>query len=229
MSQPTTTNVHRRSSTDSILSSALSSNHSDDDLIVTDIRAQAPTPVPPLQPVPRTPNRVRFALDETPGDEEERGATGDRWAADDDDDHLGSDDEGEGDDSRGNRAPLLMTPGRTEFELEMSLEESRPKSGMKMAFMNMANSIIGAGIIGELLPLLCGISRGGGTDGRSAGQPYAFRQAGLGMGVFLLVGLTIMVLRAVALLQGSLCGLISVAIGRLDYKPNSNKLEAQWC
>jgi sodium-coupled neutral amino acid transporter 11 len=41
-----------------------------------------------------------------------------------------------------------------------------------MAFMNMANSIIGAGIIG---------------------QPYAFRQAGLGMGIFLLVALTITV------------------------------------
>lgn len=149
MSQPTTTNLHRRSSTDSILSSALSSNRSSDDLIVTDIRAQAPTPVPPLQPVPRTPNRVRFALDEAPGDEEEGGATGDRWTVDDD--HLNSDDEGEGDDSRGNRAPLLMSSGMAEFEIEMLLEESRPKSGMKMAFMNMANSIIGAGIIGKLL------------------------------------------------------------------------------
>lgn len=188
MSQPTTTtttNLHRRSSTDSVLSSALSSDHSDDDLIVTDIRAQAPTPVPPLQPVPRTPNRVRFALDETPGDGEERGAAGDRWTADDDDDdHLGSDDEGEGDDSRGNRAPLLMTPGRAEFEFETSLEESRPKSGMKMAFMNMANSIIGAGIIGELLPLFCGISHGGGLMGGAQGNHTHFVKLGLGWGCF---------------------------------------------
>jgi sodium-coupled neutral amino acid transporter 11 len=43
---------------------------------------------------------------------------------------------------------------------------------MKSAIMNMANSIIGAGIIG---------------------QPYAFRQAGLTMGIILLIGLTITV------------------------------------
>lgn len=48
----------------------------------------------------------------------------------------------------------------------------RPKSGLRSAFMNMANSIIGAGIIG---------------------QPYAVRQAGLLAGVALLVGLTALV------------------------------------
>ncbi|TWU75685.1 hypothetical protein ED733_007396 [Metarhizium rileyi] len=48
----------------------------------------------------------------------------------------------------------------------------RPKSGLKSAFMNMANSIIGAGIIG---------------------QPYALRQAGLLSGILLLVGLTMVV------------------------------------
>jgi sodium-coupled neutral amino acid transporter 11 len=51
-------------------------------------------------------------------------------------------------------------------------ERQRPKSGMRSAFMNMANSIIGAGIIG---------------------QPYAFRQAGLLTGVILLILLTITV------------------------------------
>ncbi|KAK6845101.1 Vacuolar amino acid transporter 2 [Apiospora arundinis] len=51
-------------------------------------------------------------------------------------------------------------------------ERARPKSGLKSAFMNMANSIIGAGIIG---------------------QPYAFKQAGLLAGVTLLVGLTVIV------------------------------------
>ncbi|KKF93593.1 Vacuolar amino acid transporter 2 [Ceratocystis platani] len=51
-------------------------------------------------------------------------------------------------------------------------ERSRPKSSLKSAFMNMANSIIGAGIIG---------------------QPYAFKQAGLLAGVFLLIVLTIAV------------------------------------
>ncbi|KAK4252040.1 aspartic peptidase domain-containing protein [Corynascus novoguineensis] len=48
-------------------------------------------------------------------------------------------------------------------------ERARPKSSLPAAFMNMANSIIGAGIIG---------------------QPYAFRQAGLLAGVVLLVVLT---------------------------------------
>ncbi|KAG6004815.1 hypothetical protein E4U21_000771 [Claviceps maximensis] len=51
-------------------------------------------------------------------------------------------------------------------------EMRRPKSGLKSAFMNMANSIIGAGIIG---------------------QPYAIRQAGLLAGILLLVGLTVVV------------------------------------
>ncbi|OLN87277.1 Vacuolar amino acid transporter 2 [Colletotrichum chlorophyti] len=51
-------------------------------------------------------------------------------------------------------------------------EAARPKSGLRMAFMNMANSIIGAGIIG---------------------QPYAFRQAGLLAGTVLLVVLTVVV------------------------------------
>ncbi|TDZ32782.1 Vacuolar amino acid transporter 2 [Colletotrichum spinosum] len=51
-------------------------------------------------------------------------------------------------------------------------ERNRPKSNLRMAFMNMANSIIGAGIIG---------------------QPYAFRQAGLLGGLVLLIGLTIVV------------------------------------
>ncbi|SPO03402.1 related to YBL089w [Cephalotrichum gorgonifer] len=51
-------------------------------------------------------------------------------------------------------------------------ERRRPKSGMRSAFMNMANSIIGAGIIG---------------------QPYALRQAGLVSGIALLVALTVAV------------------------------------
>lgn len=51
-------------------------------------------------------------------------------------------------------------------------EHRRPKSGLGSAFMNMTNSIIGAGIIG---------------------QPYAFRQAGLVAGIILLIMLTVMV------------------------------------
>lgn len=49
------------------------------------------------------------------------------------------------------------------------------------------------------------------------------------MGVFLLVGLTITVLRAITLLQEMFAELIHLVVGGLDYKPNSNKLEAQRC
>ncbi|KAI9706252.1 MAG: hypothetical protein M1820_004827 [Bogoriella megaspora] len=88
---------------------------------------------------------------------------------------------------RGQRVPLLTdieapsvtvaSPGNIDSEeaqdeLQELMEGRRAKSGMKSAFMNMANSIIGAGIIG---------------------QPYAFRQAGLVTGIVLLVILTIMV------------------------------------
>ncbi|KAL8243822.1 hypothetical protein R6Q59_010080 [Mikania micrantha] len=77
-------------------------------------------------------------------------------------------------------APLLssITPAdaspflHESFHPEDHLPNARPTSSLRSAFMNMANSIIGAGIIG---------------------QPYAFRQAGLAMGVVLLVVLTIMV------------------------------------
>ncbi|KAI6381062.1 hypothetical protein MCOR25_001360 [Pyricularia grisea] len=55
---------------------------------------------------------------------------------------------------------------------EWAEEHNRPKSGLRAAFMNMANSIIGAGIIG---------------------QPYAFKNAGLLAGVFLLISLTVVV------------------------------------
>jgi solute carrier family 38 (sodium-coupled neutral amino acid transporter), member 11 len=62
----------------------------------------------------------------------------------------------EEDDSRGIDA--IMRPGA--------------RKGMGSAFMNMANSIVGAGIIG---------------------MPYMLRQAGLVTGVALLIGLTLMV------------------------------------
>lgn len=81
--------------------------------------------------------------------------------------------------SSGHMVPLLtdieapsVTLATDEYNADDHLESARPKSGMKSAFMNMANSIIGAGIIG---------------------QPYAFKQAGLLTGVLLLVALTITV------------------------------------
>ncbi len=56
--------------------------------------------------------------------------------------------------STGQRAPLLTNveaprvTAALEFNAEDLLKSARPKSGMRSAFMNMANSIIGAGIIG---------------------------------------------------------------------------------
>lgn len=110
---------------------------------------------------PRTPNRVHF--DENPIAD---GATPE-WV--EDEDYTANVD-----------APLLtdITPPRASpflsdaFQPEDYLPNARPKSSLPNAFMNMANSIIGAGIIG---------------------QPYAFKQAGLTMGIVLLVGLTITV------------------------------------
>ncbi|CAN8103756.1 unnamed protein product [Discula destructiva] len=70
---------------------------------------------------------------------------------------------------------LANSPWAGEFDNVHSwaeAERARPKSGLRSAFMNMANSIIGAGIIG---------------------QPYAFKQAGLLSGIILLIGLTIVV------------------------------------
>ncbi|AOW06081.1 transmembrane amino acid transporter protein-domain-containing protein [Yarrowia lipolytica] len=61
---------------------------------------------------------------------------------------------------------LGNNPGLAEVTAESE------KSNMKMAFMNMANSIIGAGIIG---------------------QPYAVHESGLIAGILLLVGLTFLI------------------------------------
>ena len=127
---------------------------------------------------PRTPNRVRFDLDAVPSSPEAPRANGHPpdsplWI-DDEDDYLRSNG-----DAR-QHAPLLTgitapsdSPFLSDsFQPEDHLPDARPKSGMRSAFMNMANSIIGAGIIG---------------------QSYAFRQAGLMMGVILLVALTVTV------------------------------------
>lgn len=115
---------------------------------------------------PRTTNRVRFDIEDRPSDP----AAQEEWM--DDEDFLSS--------PGGQHAPLLTditppseSPFRSDsFQPEDYLPDARPKSGMRSAFMNMANSIIGAGIIG---------------------QPYAFRQAGMTMGIILLIGLTITV------------------------------------
>ncbi|KAL3481602.1 amino acid transporter [Aspergillus californicus] len=129
---------------------------------------------------PRTQNRVRFDIED---DSEEEGRTDENRRESEDGLWLNEEDYGNTDGSllgrhhTGQRIPLLTNieaPSVTlatseEFFPEEHLESARPRSGMKMAFMNMANSIIGAGIIG---------------------QPYALRQSGLIMGIVLLVALT---------------------------------------
>lgn len=124
---------------------------------------------------PRTPNRVRFEEDPV-----RRSMNGDAihqgWNELETDDYLDSPGYGG---ERIQRLPLLtgieapsVTVATDDFDPEQHLENAKPRSGMRSAFMNMANSIIGAGIIG---------------------QPYAFRNAGLITGTVLLVGLTVTV------------------------------------
>ncbi|KAI5310483.1 hypothetical protein KEM55_006533, partial [Ascosphaera atra] len=132
---------------------------------------------------PKAQNRVRFDIaddgDDLEADTHGNGRQSHEWL--NEEDYL-DDDEGSGggrrqSDSR-HRVPLLtdieapsVTVATTSDLLndERLDDESRPKSGIGPAFMNMANSIIGAGIIG---------------------QPYAFREAGMMTGILLLVGLT---------------------------------------
>lgn len=129
---------------------------------------------------PRTMNRVRFDLEEASENSERHSidrasSPDDELWVDDEDYELGN--RGQGNRQNGQSIPLLTdieAPSVTlatsdDFFPEDHLEDARPRSGMKMAFMNMANSIIGAGIIG---------------------QPYALRQAGMTMGILLLTALT---------------------------------------
>ncbi|KAF2872737.1 transmembrane amino acid transporter protein-domain-containing protein [Massariosphaeria phaeospora] len=125
---------------------------------------------------PRTPNRVRF--DENPPVRRSmNGSGGGEWIELEGEDYMDSPITEEGREHV-QRLPLLTgieAPSVTvaeAFDPEEHLESARPRSSMRSAFMNMANSIIGAGIIG---------------------QPYAFRNAGLITGTVLLIGLTVTV------------------------------------
>ena len=133
--------------------------------------------------VPRTPNRVRFNIEREESSEHELNGfarSPDPTGYLEEEDSVLANGNANSERHAGQRAPLLTgieAPSVTvaseiDFNAEDLLEGARPKSGMKSAFMNMANSIIGAGIIG---------------------QPYAFREAGLTTGVILLVSLTITV------------------------------------
>lgn len=113
---------------------------------------------PPLgQPrTPRTNNRVRFDIEERDGDEEvpnehqpRNYAQHSEWPEDEED--LSTQTPASRNSSSGQRAPLLtgieapsVTVANTDlsFNVEDLLEDARPKSGMRSAFMNMANSIM---------------------------------------------------------------------------------------
>lgn len=135
-------------------------------------------PPPDGQPrTPRTPNRVRFDLDDAASSPDTAPANGHPpgsplWMEEEDYIHSNGDARQHAPLLSGITAPSDSPFLSNSFQPEDHLPNARPKSGMRSAFMNMANSIIGAGIIG---------------------QPYAFRQAGLTMGIILLVGLTITV------------------------------------
>ncbi|WEW55502.1 hypothetical protein PRK78_000933 [Emydomyces testavorans] len=177
---------------------SLLSHPVDDDDLVDQPEPSQPIPEPRLPPSKRqsslalphlsngqarnlrTPNRVRFDLgdgtEEEPGRDSMSGMRDQSWV--DEEDYLDDDTARSRRSSTGQMAPLLtdieapsvtLATSDMEFFPEEHLESARPKSGLRSAFMNMANSIIGAGIIG---------------------QPYAFRQAGMVMGIILLVALT---------------------------------------
>lgn len=143
-------------------------------------RRQSSLAQPRANGAPRTPHRVRFDVAEPetieePNDSVQPG----EWL--DEEDYMGAEEaRGDRGNSAGQRAPLLRdieAPSVTlatdlDFNPEELLESARPKSGTRSAFMNMANSIIGAGIIG---------------------QPLAFKHAGLTTGIILLIVLTITV------------------------------------
>lgn len=131
---------------------------------------------------PRTVNRVRFDIDEETQEERlsndyVRHSEDTSWL--EEEDYTTSQHGSERGDTAhmtplltGIEAPSVTLATSDDFFPEEHLESARPRSGMRMAFMNMANSIIGAGIIG---------------------QPYALRQAGMTMGIILLAVLTIAV------------------------------------
>lgn len=132
---------------------------------------------------PRTMNRVRFDIDEEsdvgshPDSHDGRFSEDSSWL--DQEDYTRAE---HGSDRNGREptmplltdieAPSVTLATSEDFFPEDHLENARPRSGMRMAFMNMANSIIGAGIVG---------------------QSYALRQSGMIMGIILLTALTVAV------------------------------------
>lgn len=126
-----------------------------DDTELVPVKGRPSSFSPPSPRIPRTPNRVRFhlpSLDASPPNDAS-GALEDSLS--------------------GRRVSPRTTPLYLDEDTEgLFAHLMRPKSSLRSAMSNMANSIIGAGIIG---------------------QPYALRQAGFLTGVTLLIGLTFVV------------------------------------
>jgi solute carrier family 38 (sodium-coupled neutral amino acid transporter), member 11 len=127
--------------------SGSSEEDDDDDIIVHEGHTvlQQPTIT---SPTPRTPNRVRFQLDELPSIRTISNGhpPDDSWA--DEEDFLADNAAGAAGRSRaplltGIEAPSVTVATDYVDVVEVVLgERRRPKSGMRMAFMNMANSIM---------------------------------------------------------------------------------------
>lgn len=137
-----------------------SSTETLDDVTADASKPSTPSPAPLRQSsfaqprpsgTPRTPNRVRFDVEDSPTSERHaNGGLHPDWV--DGEDFLTEEEVGRGRrQSDAQRLPLLTdieAPSITvalehsEFNAEDLLENARPKSGMRSAFMNMANSIM---------------------------------------------------------------------------------------
>lgn len=147
--------------------SLLSQGSEDSDLVVTPGPPPPPKPHPPFPPprrissfaqprppgTPRTPNRVRFDDEQyvLPTRETNGHADPHEWV--EEEDYLTTSAAGDGGrrNSDVQRLPLLtdieapsitVASADVGFSHEDLLENARPKSGMRSAFMNMANSIM---------------------------------------------------------------------------------------
>ncbi|KAK2625074.1 hypothetical protein QTJ16_005443 [Diplocarpon rosae] len=155
-----------------LLSGNSSEGEGEEELVVLPGRNSSPDAEPRT---PRTPNRVRFDLPPALDTE----IQDDGFPPPYSDSRSGRRDQRQAftpllTDIEAPSVTLAASPWGSDEDVHewAERERLRPKSGLMSAFMNMANSIIGAGIIG---------------------QPYAFRQAGLLTGIILLIALTIMV------------------------------------
>ena len=99
---------------------------------------------------PRTPNRVRFEVEDgSAAGTQPNGHADQLWV--EDEDYMSGEGDGRRSTSESQRLPLLtgieapsitVASADSSFNVDDLLESSRPKSGMANAFMNMANSIM---------------------------------------------------------------------------------------